>query len=71
VQIQVFAAQSGERLALERVQTTTLHTDATMASKQALEKATEALATRLTPSLRAHQRQLRDLPSPGAARTGQ
>jgi hypothetical protein len=71
VQIQAFAAQSGERLALEHVQTTTLHTDATMASKQALEKAAGALATRLTPSLRAYQQQLRDLPSPGAVRTGQ
>ena len=71
VQIQVLVAQSGERLALERVQTTTLHTDATMASKQALEKAVGVLATRLTPSLRAYQQQLRDLPSPGAARIGQ
>ena len=71
VQLQAFAAQSGERLALEHVQTTTLHTDATMASKQALEKVAAALAIRLTPSLRAHQLQLRDLPRPGVVRTGQ
>jgi hypothetical protein len=70
VQVQALVAQSGERLALERVQTTTLHTDAATASKQALEKAAGALATRLTPSLRAYQQQRRELPSSGAVRTG-
>jgi hypothetical protein len=68
VQVQAFAAQSGERLTLERIQTTALHTDPTMASKQALEKAAVALVIRLIPTLRAYQQQLQELPSPSAIR---
>lgn len=55
VQVHAFVTQSGEQLAVERIQTTALHTDATMASKQALEKATVALTARLVPSLQAYQ----------------
>jgi hypothetical protein len=68
VQVQVLVAQSGERLALERVQTTAIHTDPTMASKQALEKAVIALVLRLTPALHAYQQRLQELPGPSAIR---
>jgi hypothetical protein len=68
VQVQAFAVQSGERLALERIQTTALHPDPAMASKQALEKAVITLVTRLTPVLRAYQQQLQELPGPSAIR---
>jgi hypothetical protein len=71
VQVQVFVVQSGERLALERVQTTALHTVASLAGKQALEKATGILATRLAPVLRGHTQQLQDMASPSAVRVGQ
>jgi hypothetical protein len=68
VEVQALVAQSGERLGLERVQATTLHTDAAIASKQALEKAAVALAARLAPALRAYQPLLRELPNAGALR---
>lgn len=68
VQVQALGAQSGEQLALERIQTTAIHTDPTMASKQALEKAVVALVIRLTPALRAYQQQLQELPGPSAIR---
>jgi hypothetical protein len=55
-QVQVLTTERGERLALERVQTTVLHTDASLGEKQALEQAAAALATRLAPALRAYQR---------------
>jgi hypothetical protein len=71
VQVQVFVVQSGERLALERVQTTALHTVASLAGKQALEKAAGILATRLAPVLRGHTQQLQDMASPSAVRVGQ
>jgi hypothetical protein len=71
VEVQALVVQSGERLAFERVQTTTLHTDAALASKQALEKAAVALAARLAPSLRAYQPPLREPPGAGAWRSGQ
>jgi hypothetical protein len=54
-QVQVLTTERGERLALERVQTTALHADASLGGKQALEKAGVALATRLAPTLRAYQ----------------
>jgi hypothetical protein len=69
VEVQALVAQSGERLALERVQATTLHTDAAIASKQALEKAAVALAARLALSLRAYQQPLRGLPNTGVLRS--
>jgi len=54
-QVQVLTTERGERLALERVQTTALHADVSLGGKQALEKAAAALATRLAPALRAYQ----------------
>jgi hypothetical protein len=54
-QVQALTTEQGERLALERVQTTALHADASLGGKQALEKAAAALATRLAPALRAYQ----------------
>jgi hypothetical protein len=54
-QVQALVTATGERLALERVQTTALHADARLGARQALEKAAAALATRLVPSLRAYQ----------------
>jgi hypothetical protein len=71
VQVQVFIVQNGERLALERVQTTALHTVASLAGKQALEKAAGTLATRLAPVLRGYTQQLQDVVSPSAVRVGQ
>lgn len=54
-QVQALATETGERLALERVQTTALHADASLGGKQALEQAAATLATRLAPSIRAYQ----------------
>jgi hypothetical protein len=71
VQVQAFVVQTGERLALERVQTTALHTVASLAGKQALEKAAATLATRLVPVLRMYTQQLPNVASPGAVRVGQ
>jgi hypothetical protein len=71
VQVRALVVQTGERLALERVQTTALHTVASLAGKQALEKATVTLATRLVPVLRVHAQQRQDIASPSAVRHGQ
>ena len=71
VQVRAFVVQTGERLALERVQTTALHTVASLAGKQALEKAAVTLATRLAPVLQVYAQQLQDMASPSAGRVGQ
>jgi hypothetical protein len=71
VQVQAFVVQTGERLAREYVQTTALHTVASLAGKQALEKAAITLATRLVPVLRVYAQQLQDPASPSAVRVGQ
>jgi hypothetical protein len=71
VQVQAFVVQTGERLTREYVQTTALHTVASLAGKQALEKAAITLATRLVPVLRVYAQQLQDTASPSAVRVGQ
>jgi hypothetical protein len=69
--MRAFEVQTGEQLALERVQTTALHTVASLAGKQALEKAAVTLATRLAPVLQVYAQQLQDMASPSAGRVGQ
>jgi hypothetical protein len=71
VQMQAFVVQTGEQLAREHVQTTALHMVASVAGKQALEKAAITLATRLVPVLRVYAQQLQDTASPSAVRVGQ
>jgi hypothetical protein len=66
VQMRAFMVQTGEQLALERVQTTALHTVASVAGKQALEKAAVSLATRLAPMLQRVYAQQQDMASPSA-----
>jgi hypothetical protein len=64
IQVQVLTTERGERLALERVQTTALNADASLGGKQALEKAAAALAIRLAPALRAYQQRPQGQASP-------